>query len=104
MSDREASRGTICKCGSAKTYHRDIDKRDHEYEPRYPARRARSDLPDAPPPLDEMSKWLSDPQVITTLHKIVWTDVPEDVFAREMRILAGAVAEYAALAQQEADR
>ena len=52
MSESEAPRGTICKCGSAKTYHRDIDKRDHEYETRYPARHARSDLPAAPPPLD----------------------------------------------------
>lgn len=28
---------TICKCGSAKIYHRPEDHRDHEYEPRYPA-------------------------------------------------------------------
>jgi hypothetical protein len=26
---------TICKCGSAKAYHRPQDKRDHDYEPRY---------------------------------------------------------------------
>lgn len=26
---------TICKCGSAKSYHRPSDRRDHKYEPRY---------------------------------------------------------------------
>ncbi len=26
---------TICRCGGAMTYHRPIDRRDHEYEPRY---------------------------------------------------------------------
>ena len=55
VSESEAPRGTICKCGSAKTYHRDIDKRDHEYETRYPARRARSDLASAPAPLDGLT-------------------------------------------------
>ena len=29
--------GTICKCGSAKSYHAARFKPNHEYEPRYPA-------------------------------------------------------------------
>ena len=34
-SPRTAAPPTICKCGSAKAYHRPQDNRDHEYEPRY---------------------------------------------------------------------
>lgn len=44
MSDeeRESSRGTICLCGLAKSYHGRGPGAlaDHEYQPRYPARRA----------------------------------------------------------------
>lgn len=27
--------GTVCKCGSAKSYHQPADQRDHAYEPKY---------------------------------------------------------------------
>jgi hypothetical protein len=42
LTPTEPSRGTICKCGLAKSYHfgPGPNLADHEYEPRYPARRA----------------------------------------------------------------
>lgn len=39
--ERERPRGSICRCGLARSYHLGANPlADHEYEPRYPARRA----------------------------------------------------------------